>query len=74
MSHILFICRTPNKEDFLGWNVHPLLLVPIAGDEFTLSLKSRGKKPPNGIITLFMSIQADTDNTPLEVELLVEQL
>ena len=57
----------PNKEDFLGWMFHPLLLVPIAGAELKVTLMSRGKKPLNGFITLFLSIQADTDDKPLEV-------
>ena len=47
---------------------HPLLLVPIAGAELKVTLMSRGKKPLNGFITLFLSIQADTDDKPLEVQ------
>ena len=46
---------------------HPLLLVPIAGAELKVTLMSRGKKPRNGFITLFLSIQADTEEIPLEV-------
>lgn len=46
----------------------PLLLVPIAGAEMKLTLMSRGKKPLNGFITLFLSIQADTEQKPMEVK------
>ena len=59
--------RGVNKEDFLGWMFHPLLLVPIAGAELKFTLMSRGKKPRNGFITLFLSIQANTEEIPLEV-------
>ncbi len=61
------IYRPPDKEDFLGWMFHPLILVPIAGTELKITLMSKGKKPLNGFITLFLSIQADIDDKLLEV-------
>ena len=46
---------------------HPLILVPIAGAELKVTLMSKTKKPLNGFITLFLSIQADIDDKLLEV-------
>ena len=75
-KRFVHLCRTPtaNKEDFLGWMFHPLLLVPIAGAELKVTLMSQSKKPRNGFITLFLSIQADTEEKSLEVQSLTQIL
>ena len=59
--------RSNVKENFIGWMFHPLLLVPIAGAELKFTLMSRSKKPLNGFITLFLSIQGDTEEKALQV-------
>lgn len=63
----MLIVRAHSKEDFIGWMFHPLLLVPIAGAELKITLMSRSKKPQNGFITLFLSIQGNTEEKALQV-------
>ena len=41
--------------------------MPIAGAELKVTLMSKSKKPLNGFITLFLSIQADINDKLLEV-------
>ena len=50
----------------MSWVSHPLCLIPLSGVESRLPLTSRSKRTHKGSLTVFLSIQADT-NKQLEV-------